>query len=136
MNSLRRCKTGVPGLDEVLGGGFIAERMYLIDGNPGAGKTTFAMQFLSQGASEGEACLYVTLSETAHELRSAARSHDWSLEGIEIVELIVDQGELAGDGQLTMLHASEVELTETTQKLIDAIDRHNPSRLVLARLAV
>jgi circadian clock protein KaiC len=135
VNSLRRCKTGVPGLDEVLGGGFIAERMYLIDGNPGAGKTTFAMQFLSQGASEGEACLYVTLSETAHELRSAARSHDWSLEGIEIVELIVDQGELAGDGQLTMLHASEVELTETTQKLIDAIDRHNPSRLVLDSLS-
>jgi circadian clock protein KaiC len=135
VNSLRRCKTGVQGLDEVLCGGFIAERMYLIDGNPGAGKTTFALQFLSQGAREGEACLYVTLSETAQELRSAAQSHDWSLEGIEIVELIVDQSELEGDGQLTMLHASEVELTETTQKLIDAIDRYNPSRVVLDSLS-
>jgi circadian clock protein KaiC len=135
VNSLRRCKTGVPGLDEVLCGGFIAERMYLIDGNPGAGKTTFALQFLSQGAREGEACLYVTLSETEKELRSAAQSHDWSLEGIEIVELIVDQSELEGDGQLTMLHASEVELTETTQKLIDAIDRYNPSRVVLDSLS-
>src|SRR5580692_4801942 len=135
MNSLRRCKTGVPGLDEVLGGGFIAERMYLIDGNPGAGKTKLALQFLSQGAREGEACLYVTLSETALELRSAAQSHDWSLEGIEIVELIVDQGELEGDGELTMLHASEVELTETTQKLIAAIDRYNPSRVVLDSLS-
>src|ERR1700722_6789014 len=109
--------------------------MYLIDGNPGAGKTTFAMQFLSQGARDGEACLYVTLSETAQELRSAALSHNWSLEGIEIVELIVDQNELEGDGQLTMLHASEVELTETTQKLIAAFDRYRPSRLVLDSLS-
>ena len=135
MNILKRCKTGVPGLDEILGGGFIAQRMYLIDGNPGAGKTTFAMQFLSQGVRDGETCLYVTLSETAQELRSAAESHNWSLEGIEIVELIVDPGELEGDGHLTMLHASEVELTETTQKLIAAINRCNPSRLVLDSLS-
>jgi circadian clock protein KaiC len=118
-----------------LGGGFIAERLYLIDGNPGAGKTTFAMQFLSQGVVDGEACLYVTLSETAQELRSAAKSHNWSLDGIEIVELIVDPSELEGDGQLTMLHASEVELSETTQKLIKAIDRYKPSRLVLDSLS-
>ena len=135
MSPLKRCKTGVPGLDEILGGGFIAERMYLIDGNPGAGKTTFAMQFLSQGVADGETCLYVTLSETAQELRSAAESHNWSLEGIEIVELIVDPSELEGEGQLTMLHASEVELTETTQKLLAAIDRFNPSRLVLDSLS-
>lgn len=130
-----RCKSGIPGLDEILGGGFIAERLYLIDGNPGAGKTTFAMQFLSQGVIDGEACLYVTLSETAQELRSAAKSHNWSLDGIEIVELIVDPSELEGDGQLTMLHASEVELSETTQKLIKAIDRYKPSRLVLDSLS-
>jgi circadian clock protein KaiC len=135
VSPLKRCKTGVPGLDEILGGGFIAERMYLIDGNPGAGKTTFAMQFLSQGIADGETCLYLTLSETAQELRSAAESHSWSLEGIEIVELIVEPSELEGDGQLTMLHTSEVELTETTQKLIAAIDRHNPSRLVLDSLS-
>jgi circadian clock protein KaiC len=132
---LKRCKTGVPGLDEILGGGFIAERMYLIDGNPGAGKTTFAMQFLTQGVADGESCLYVTLSETAQELRSAAESHNWSLEGVEILELIVDASELEGDGQLTMLHASEVELSETTQKLIAAIDRFQPTRLVLDSLS-
>ncbi len=130
-----RCKSGIRGLDQILGGGFIAERLYLIDGNPGAGKTTFAMQFLSQGVADGEACLYVTLSETAQELRSAAKSHNWSLDGIEIVELIVDPSELEGDGQLTMLHASEVELSETTQKLIKAIDRYKPSRLVLDSLS-
>src|SRR5579859_6380523 len=109
--------------------------MYLIDGNPGAGKTTFAMQFLTQGVADGETCLYVTLSETAQELRSAAESHNWSLEGIDIVELIVDPSELEGEGHLTMLHASEVELTETTQKLIAAIDRYNPSRLALDSLS-
>jgi circadian clock protein KaiC len=135
VNSLKRCATGIPGLDEILCGGFIAERMYLIDGNPGAGKTTFAMQFLAQGAREGQTCLYVTLSETAQELRSAAESHDWKLEGIEILELIVDPSELDGDGQLTMLHASEVELSETTQKLIAAIDRLKPSRLVIDSLS-
>jgi circadian clock protein KaiC len=135
MDAIKRCKTGIPGLDDILGGGFIAERMYLIDGNPGAGKTTFALQFLLQGTAQGEPCLYVTLSETAQELKSAAASHGWSLEGIEILELIVDPGELEGDGQLTMLHAFEVELTETTQKLIAAIDRSKPARLVLDSLS-
>jgi circadian clock protein KaiC len=135
VSALKRCKTGVPGLDEVLCGGFITERMYLIDGNPGAGKTTFAIQFLLQGIADGETCLYVTLSETAQELRTAALTHRWSLDGIEILELIVDPGELEGDGQLTMLHASEVELTETSRKLIAAIDRVNPTRLVLDSLS-
>jgi circadian clock protein KaiC len=136
MTSLsNRCRTGIPGLDEVLAGGLIAQRMYLLDGNPGAGKTTFAMQFLMQGASEGEKCLYITLSETVQELRAAAASHDWSLDGIEIVELIADEAELHGDAQLTMLFASEVELTETTRKLIAAVDRINPTRLVLDSLS-
>ncbi len=135
MQSLRRCATGIPGLDEVLCGGFVAERLYLIDGNPGTGKTTFAMQFLAQGARSGESCLYVTLSETTQELRAAAASHNWTLEGIEILELMLDQDELGGDGQLTMLHASEVELTETTQKLLAAMDRHKPARLVLDSLS-
>ena len=133
--TVTRCKTGVPGLDEILCGGFIDERMYLIDGNPGAGKTTFAMQFLSQGAAEGDTCLYVTLSETALELRASAASHNWSLDGIEIVEIIVDEAELEGEGQLTMLHASEVELTETTKQLVDAINRIKPDRVVLDSLS-
>ncbi len=135
MTTKPRCASGVPGLDEILCGGFIPERMYLIDGNPGAGKTTFAMQFLIQGVREGDTCLYVTLSETALELRAAAASHGWNLEGIQIVELIVDPEELHGEGELTMLHASEVELSETTQSLIAAIDRHKPTRLVLDSLS-
>lgn len=134
-NAAKRCNTGVPGLDEILGGGFISERMYLIDGNPGAGKTTFAMQFLRQGANDGGPCVYVTLSETALELRSSAASHGWTMDGIEIVELIVDESALEEDGQLTMLHASDVELNETTQKLIDAIERYKPSRVVIDSLS-
>jgi circadian clock protein KaiC len=135
VSALKRSRTGIPGLDEILDGGFIAERVYLVDGNPGAGKTTFAIQFLLQGVAEGETCLYVTLSETAQELRSAAASHNWSLDGMNILELTVDPSELDGDGQLTMLHASEVELTETTQKLVAALDRYKPTRLVLDSLS-
>jgi circadian clock protein KaiC len=130
-----RCRSGIPGLDEILNGGLIAERMYLLDGNPGAGKTTVALQFLLEGVRSGEKCLYVTLSETARELKSAAASHGWSLDGIEIVELVVDERMLEEDSQLTMLHASEVELTDTTHKLIAAMDRVNPARLVVDSLS-
>jgi circadian clock protein KaiC len=130
-----RCHSGIPGLDEILSGGLIAERMYLLDGNPGAGKTTAALQFLLQGLREGERCLYVTLSETARELRAAAASHDWNLDGIEIVELVVDERMLDEDSQLTMLHASEVELNDTTSKLIASMDRVNPARLVVDSLS-
>ncbi len=133
--TVSRCRSGVPGLDEVLIGGLIAERMYLLDGNPGAGKTTLAVQFLMEGARAGERCLYVTLSETALELKAAAASHGWSLGGIDIVELIVDEGALEGDAQLTMLHASEVELSDTTRKLVAALDKFNPTRLVVDSLS-
>jgi len=130
-----RCKSGIPGLDDILGGGLIAERMYLVDGNPGAGKTTLAMQFLLEGVRVGDRCLYVTLSETATELNAAARAHGWSLDGIDILELIVDEHALHEDAQLTMLHASDVELTETTQRLLAALDRLKPKRLVLDSLS-
>lgn len=130
-----RCKSGISGLDEVLFGGLIAERLYLVDGNPGAGKTTLAMQFLMEGARSGVRCLYVTLSETALELHAAAASHGWNLDGIDIVELIVDEGALNEEAQLTMLHASEVDLTEMTRKLMAALDRIKPGRLVLDSLS-
>ena len=130
-----RSKTGVAGLDEVLHGGFISGRLYLIDGNPGAGKTTLALQFLRAGLREGERCLYITLSESADELRAGARSHGWSLEGVEIVELIAEDSDLEGPGQLTMYQPSEVELTETTKKVLDAVAGFKPQRMVFDSLS-
>jgi circadian clock protein KaiC len=130
-----RSETGVAGLDEILHGGLIPARLYLIDGNPGAGKTTLALHFLQAGVLAGERSLYVTLSETAEELRAGAQSHGWSLSGIEIVELIADESELDGENQLTMFHPSEMDLTETTRKVLEAIERINPRRLVFDSLS-
>src|SRR5579872_309097 len=128
--NVTRTKTGVEGLDEVLDGGLIPERLYLIDGNPGSGKTTLALQFLLEGRRLGEKCLYVTLSETAEELSQGAASHGWSIDGIEIFELIADQSEMLGDGPVTMLEPSDVELLETTRKIIATIERVKPSRII------
>lgn len=130
-----RCSTGIPGLDHVLSGGLIASRLYLIDGDPGAGKTTLALQFLREGATHGERCLYVTLSETAGELRAGAHSHGWTLDGVEIIELISDDRDLDGDGELTMYHPSEVELTDTTKRLLQAVERLKPHRMVFDSLS-
>lgn len=132
---ITRSATGVPGLDEVLQGGLIAGRLYLIDGEPGAGKTTLALQYLMQGVSEGEPTLYVTLSETAAELRAGAASHGWSLDGIEIVELVVDQTELMGGGELTMYHPADVELGDTTRRILQAVERCQPRRMVVDSLS-
>lgn len=133
--ALARAKTGIAGLDEILHGGLIPARLYLVDGNPGAGKTTLALQFLQEGARAGERCLYVTLSETAEELKAGAQSHEWSLAGIEIVELIADESEFDGESELTMFHPSEIDLTETTRMVLEAIQRVNPRRLVFDSLS-
>ena len=135
MQTEQRSKTGIVGLDEVLHGGLIPSRLYLIDGNPGAGKTTLALHFLREGVQCGDRCLYVTLSETADELEAGARSHGWSLQGVEIVELIADESELDGDSQLTMFHPSEIDLTETTRRVLEAIERVKPRRLVFDSLS-
>lgn len=135
MERISRSRTGVPGLDEVLHGGLLSGRLYLVDGNPGAGKTTLAIQYLLEGVRAGERCLYVTLSESRAELVAGARSHGWSMDGIEIVEIIADAGELAGEEQLTMYHPAEVELSETTRKLLDAVEEYRPQRMVLDSLS-
>jgi circadian clock protein KaiC len=135
-DSKDRAGTGIPGLDEVLHGGFIRDRLYLVDGNPGSGKTTLALHFLREGVRLGERCLYVTLSETREELIEGATSHDWSLDGIQIVELVPDQqAALLGGGDVTMIHPSDVELSETMGKILAAIDRQQPMRMVIDSLS-
>lgn len=132
---MQRLRTGIPGFDEVTQGGLIADRIYLVDGDPGAGKTTFALQFLLEGVRNGERCLYVTLSETREELASGARSHGWSLEGLEVFELLADAQDLDGEDELTMLHPSEVELGETTRKVLEVVERTKPNRMVFDSLS-
>ena len=135
VNRAQRSKTGIKGLDYVLNDGLIAERLYLIEGDPGAGKTTLSLQYLLEGIRNGEKCLYITLSETKEELVAGAESHGWSLEGIEIIELIADEKDLELDAQVTMYHPSEVELTETTRKVLEAVERINPTRVVFDSLS-
>src|SRR4249919_3869985 len=108
--ALTRTATGIPGLDEILLGGFAEHRLYLIEGNPGVGKTTLAMQFLMEGVRLGEPCLYVTLSETRDEMEAVALSHGWSLEGIEIVELSQVEEMFGKDKHNTLFAPAEVEL--------------------------
>ena len=112
-----RSKIGIPGLDDILAGGLTADRLYLVEGTPGTGKTTLSLQFLLAGAALGEIGLYVTLSETAAELRDAAATHGWSLDAIHIFELVGDAG-LDPDSEQTVLHPSEVELGETTREVM------------------
>ncbi len=130
-----RSKTGVPGLDDILLGGLISSRLYLVDGDPGAGKTTLSLQFLLEGVRAGERCLYITLSETKEELTSGAASHGWSLAGIEIVELVAEVKDLDGESRVTMYHPSETELNETTAKVLAAVERTNPDRVVFDSLS-
>lgn len=128
-------KTGVPGLDDVLGGGFAPGRLYLAEGIPGSGKTTIAMQFLMEGVRSGERVLYVTLSETEEELQGVAVSHGWNLDGIEIRELLPSTDVLSPDEQYTIFHPSEVELGETTLRILADVDRVNPTRVVFDSLS-
>jgi circadian clock protein KaiC len=130
-----RSATGIGGLDDVLGGGFAPDRLYLIDGNPGAGKTTLSLQYLLEGARVGEKALYITLSETKEELKAVAASHGWNLDAIEIVELIPSESDLTAETQLTMYHPSEVELNETTKVMLEAVMRVNPRRVVFDSLS-
>ncbi|MCA1659413.1 MAG: hypothetical protein LC642_02555 [Verrucomicrobiaceae bacterium] len=118
--------TGITGLDQILGGGLPPRRLYLIQGAPGSGKTTLGLQFLLTGAGAGEKVLYISLSETREEVEEVARSHGWSLNGLEIVELSAIDAQLAPAAQNTLFHAAEVELTETTKLLLDAVDRVHP----------
>jgi circadian clock protein KaiC len=109
--------------------------MYLIEGNPGAGKTTLALQFLLEGARRGESGVYATLSESDEELRDVAGSHGWSLEDITICDLQASEESLKADSQYTLFHPSEIELSETTRAVIEAVERVNPTRVVFDSLS-
>ena len=130
-----KAATGVAGLDDILGGGFVRDRIYLIEGSPGTGKTTLAMQFLMEGARRGERGLYITLSETAEELHAAAASHGWSLEGIELFELAPPESLLDDSQQQSLLYSSDLELGETTQAIFAALSRTAPARVVFDGLS-
>jgi circadian clock protein KaiC len=134
-DNLDQISTGSPGLDQVLNGGFDPQRMYLYEGRPGSGKTTLAMQFLLEGARNGEPTLYITLSETERELRLVAKRHGWSLDGVTIFELVPPETTLDPSQELTVLHPAEMELNETTQLIFDTVEKLNPSRVVLDSLS-
>ena len=133
--AVQLASTGIQGLDEVLGGGFTRGRLYLIEGSPGAGKTTIALQFLLEGIRIGERGLYITLSESRQELDSVAASHGWSLEGAHIFEVAASAEMLKGDQQYTVFHPSDVELTETTRGIRDMVDTIRPHRVVFDSLS-
>jgi KaiC/GvpD/RAD55 family RecA-like ATPase len=126
---------GVPGIDTILRGGLTRDRLYLLEGMPGSGKTTIAMQFLTEGVAQGEKVLYVTLSETTGELLASAQSHGWTLEGIDIHEVLPSESALDPDEQYTIFHPTEVELGRTTQQIVEAVERVKPSRLVIDSLS-
>jgi circadian clock protein KaiC len=123
----------VPGLDSILGDGLPRNRLYLIDGEPGTGKTTLALQFLLEGQHQGERGLYVTLSETKEELRDVATSHAWSLDGIDIQELTAMDS--SADEAYTLFHPAEVELQQTLGAVFQAVERARPTRVVLDSLS-
>src|SRR5689334_2912202 len=120
--------TGIPGLDELLVGGLTANRMYLVEGTPGTGKTTLALQFLLAGRDRGESTLYVTLSETEPELHAIAQSHGWDLDGVELYQLAPAEG-LKLEDQYTLYHPSEVELGETVKAVLTIIEEKQPTRV-------
>jgi circadian clock protein KaiC len=129
-----RLATGVEGFDDVLNGGLPAQRLYLFQGTPGTGKTTFALQLLLEGVAKGEPCLYVTLSETREELEAVAASHGWSLEGIRLHDLSGARGGEAS-GQNTFFHPAEIELNEVTGPILKLVEELKPTRVVFDSLS-
>jgi circadian clock protein KaiC len=126
--------TGIPGLDELLIGGLTPNRMYMVEGSPGTGKTTLALQFLLRGRDAGEKTVYVTLSETVNELTAIARSHGWSLDGVELFQLSPAEG-LKPEDQYTLYHPAEVELGETVKSVLEVIEGVQPARIVFDSLS-
>lgn len=127
--------SGIVGLDEILRGGFTRDRLYLLEGSPGSGKTTLALQFLVEGARQGEVVLYIALSETAVELRAVADAHNWSLDGIHIHEVLPSESILDPQEQYSIFHPSDVESGTVTKGILAVIEEFRPTRVVLDSLS-
>ena len=125
-----RASTGVPGLDYLLRGGLPCHRIHLIEGHPGAGKTTLGLQFLLEGVRRGESCMYITLSETVDELRANAASHGFDISGIHMQELQPAEN-LRPEEQYTLFHPSEIELGDLSRSVFEAVEKFKPARAVL-----
>src|SRR5688572_8967674 len=132
---MRELATGVKGLDVVLRGGLPHNRVYLVEGTPGAGKTTLAMAFLRQGVRDNQRSMYITLSETADELRASAQSHGWTLDGVHIKEYIITDTSVERDREVTMYHTPELELGDTMAKMLRDIREYSPERVVIDALS-
>jgi circadian clock protein KaiC len=132
---MSKAHTGIEGLDTILLGGLPRNRIYLVEGDPGVGKTTLALQFLLQGVSIGEKVVYITLSETEHEIRAIAESHGWSLDGVAMFELSALQQQMSLESQNTVFHPSDVELTETTRAILAFVEKIAPQRVVFDSLS-
>lgn len=133
---MTNCATGVAGLDEILAGGLATGRLFLLEGAPGAGKTTIATQFLMAGADAGERVLYITLSETEEELREGAASHGWTFApSLEVYELVPPESLLDEEQQQSLLYSSDLELGETTRGIFEVFERVKPTRVVLDSLS-
>lgn len=131
-----KAKTGIWGLDEILLGGFSRGHIFLVEGAPGTGKTTVALQYLLEGARLGEKGLYITLSESEAELREGAESHGWTIDGnIDVFELLPPESLLDDEQQQSLLYSSDLELGETTRQIFDAVERTQPKRVVLDSLS-
>jgi len=126
-----RQTTGIVGLDHVLGGGLPSNRLYVVEGDPGSGKTTLALQFLREGVRLGQRTLYVTLSESLEELNDVARSHGWTMEGLNLLELDTLSERLEEEANYTVYHPADVELGETLKRIRAEIERLSPERVAL-----
>jgi circadian clock protein KaiC len=127
--------TGVPGMDDVLGGGLTPHRIYLLEGEPGSGKTTAGLQFLNEGLRNGEKVVYITLAENREELGDVARSHGWDTASMLVHEVLPDEKLLAPEEQYSMFHPSEVEMANTLRNILNVVEEHQPARLVLDSLS-
>ena len=130
-----RIRTGILGLDDILSGGLPKGHLYLVEGDPGTGKTTLALQFLLEGIRLGESVIDVTLSESRRELEEVARSHGWSAESLQIYEMVPPEDDLSPEAQYTVFHPSEVELADTITSILQQVDATKPQRVVFDSLS-